>query len=569
MLRKTILILFLFAEIIFSQNLDSLYKEFILRNSIPNIETQFQISESENNKCGFSLAASIRTHLNEFTSDQLQKIEEIFARPEMQKSIVSPSGIFRIHFDTTGVNKPEYDTLDILNNVRIKLDINESVRRLAIAFDSAYTYEVEILGYIAPPKDGTFGGDDKYDIYVTSSAGGYGSTNLDDEIGDNKYISYIKIHNTFTGSFYTKGIEAARVTAAHEFHHAIQVGNYIYRDSDRFYYELTSTSMEEFVFDHVNDYYYYMKSYFNKPSRRFTRFDDGNDGYDVALWNIFLKEKFGSETPNTGDEIIKKSWDLMSEKNQKAIVALQNSLSHFGFSFSDLFNEFGIWLYFTNNRTKENKYFEEASFYPLVKNSTEIFLESSKMPIMLSCEPTSLNYLLIKDNSQGLPDSIFAILSNSDVNGTLTTGNNIDIDFTIETSSFDGSFEIGDNYFAKIVGNNSNYIGHSYIINNELASNYIERTNVDFVYPQPFRYEEFGNICFPTFADESGKSELYIYSADMNLIYNNSLPISVSGKMIVTWNGLDNNMNKLASGVYIYVTKANDKIKKGKFVILK
>lgn len=181
---------------------------------------------------------------------------------------------------------------------------------------------------------------------------------------------------------------------------------------------------------------------------------------------------------------------------------------------------------------------------------------------MLSCEPTSLNYLLIKDNSQGLPDSIFAILSNSDVNGTLTTGNNIDIDFTIETSSFDGSFEIGDNYFAKIVGNNSNYIGHSYIINNELASNYIERTNVDFVYPQPFRYEEFGNICFPTFADESGKSELYIYSADMNLIYNNSLPISVSGKMIVTWNGLDNNMNKLASGVYIYVTKANDKIKK-------
>ncbi|MBK8945211.1 MAG: hypothetical protein IPM32_08060 [Ignavibacteriae bacterium] len=551
MLKKFLFIIFLFAEYSFSQNLDSLYNEFILQNSQQNTSAQFQVSDDENIKCGFGLAASIKTQLNEFSLDKQSKIEEILQRPEMQKSIVSPKGYFRIHFDTTGVNIPGYD-----------------IQELAIAFDSAYTYEIEFLGYPAPPKDGTYGGDDKYDVYVTSAAGGYGSTNLEDEVSENKYISFIKIHNSFSGSFYTKGIDAARVTAAHEFHHAIQVGNYIYRDSDRFYFELTSTSMEEFVYDHVNDYYNYIKSYFNKPNRRFTRFNGGNDGYDVSIWNIFLREKFGNEIPNVGDQIIKRSWELMSEKNQRAIIALQNSISQFGYSYADLFNEFGIWLFFTNYRTKENKYFSEAEFYPLIKKTSEMELNPTQMPFMLSCEPTSLNYLLVKDNSQGLPDSIFAIFSSSDVNGTLTTGNNIDIDFRIDVNSFNGSFQVGENYFAKIDGNNSNYIGHSYIINRELASNYMERTNVDFVFPQPFNYDEFSNLCFPTYTDESGEAELYIYSTDMNLVFNNSSPISLSGKMIVTWNGLDKNMNKLASGVYIYVTKANGKIKKGKFVIL-
>ena len=65
--------------------------------------------------------------------------------------------------------------------------------------------------------------------------------------------------------FLTKGINAARVTVAHEFHHAIQLGNYSYRDSDLFFYELTSTSMEEFVFNSVNDYYNYLTDYFYFP----------------------------------------------------------------------------------------------------------------------------------------------------------------------------------------------------------------------------------------------------------------------------------------------------------------
>ena len=58
---------------------------------------------------------------------------------------------------------------------------------------------------------------------------------------------------------------------------------------DTFFYEITSTAMEEFVYDSVNDYYAYMPSYFLSPQKAFAE----NDGYNLAIWNIYLKENFG------------------------------------------------------------------------------------------------------------------------------------------------------------------------------------------------------------------------------------------------------------------------------------
>ncbi len=539
---------------VFSQNLDSLYAEFMIQNSYSEYVSQIELVDETPVKCGFGIFAQVKEHLNEFTYEQQQSIEKILQRPDLQTSIVSPSGFFRVHFDTSGYDIPGYD-----------------VSEFAIALDSAYNYEVNILGYPEPPKDGIAGGDDKYDVYITSAAGGYGATFWEDSVGNigntTQYNSYIKVHNNFN-NFYTTGINAARVTAAHEFHHAIQVGNYIVRSSDFYYYELTSTSMEEFVYDSINDYYNYMKSYFKNPTRRFTRFSGSNDGYDLAIWNIFLHEKFGDGTPNEGDEIIKRSWELMRDKNYRAIVAIQNALHEYGYKFSDMFKEFGVWCYFTGYRTKENTYFDEAANYPLIKSTENVTLTSSIMPLTIISEPASLNYISIVDYSQGIADSITAELSNSDVEGTLTDDNSTSIEFTLDTNPFSGSTSISEKYFVKIDGEKSNYIGNSYIINNELASNYITRTTTDFVYPQPFRYDKYESISIPTNADLSGNSDLYIYSSDMNLVYNGVSKISSSGQFVVTWNGLSNKGKRLASGVYIFVTKAGGKIKKGKLVIL-
>jgi len=47
--------------------------------------------------------------------------------------------------------------------------------------------------------------------------------------------------------------------------------------------------MEEFVFDSVNDYYAYMLDYFRNTEKAFPL----QNGYNLAIWNIYLKDVFG------------------------------------------------------------------------------------------------------------------------------------------------------------------------------------------------------------------------------------------------------------------------------------
>nr|MDA3862054.1 hypothetical protein [Melioribacteraceae bacterium] len=276
---KYFFLFILLANYTVAQNLDSLYNAIIsLHNTEHSIKGANQVTlNNAPVKCGFSTFADAKTHFDEFTLEQQNNIQKILARPEKQTSIVSPSGVFRIHFDTTGLSTPDYFN-GIANSLQLSVD------SLAMAFDSAYFFEVNYLEYNSPPTDDGEGGDDLFDIYITN-LGYYGVTewNLNN---NNQNTSFIRIDNRM--NFYTKGIYAARATAAHEFHHAIQVGSYSdYLDGNTFYFEITSTSMEEFVYDSVNDYYGYLSGYFNNPGRRFTYFDGtgSGGGYDRAIWN--------------------------------------------------------------------------------------------------------------------------------------------------------------------------------------------------------------------------------------------------------------------------------------------
>ncbi len=47
--------------------------------------------------------------------------------------------------------------------------------------------------------------------------------------------------------------------------------------------------MEDFVYDTVDDYIAYMHSLFSNPDFPMP----AHNGYDYAIWNLFLKERFG------------------------------------------------------------------------------------------------------------------------------------------------------------------------------------------------------------------------------------------------------------------------------------
>ncbi len=220
--------------------------------------------------------------------------------------------------------------------------VEQNVAEVAEALDSVYRFEVNYLGYLSPPGDNGAGGDDKYDVYIQNQGGGlYGYTEPESKIGTVNWTSFIVIDNDYVG-YYSSGIDGMLVTVAHEFHHSIQVGNYSvpdpnspYRDSDVYFYEITSTSMEEFVYDDVNDYYAYMQSYF-KTRKLLCQ----NRMVTILQFGIFILNR------DSGFEILKQQWELIPSIN--AIMSINNTILNAGSSFPGEFNKFGIWTYFTN-----------------------------------------------------------------------------------------------------------------------------------------------------------------------------------------------------------------------------
>jgi hypothetical protein len=130
--------------------LDSLYTKFLQIRAPELLEQNIQhvTLSLEDRKCGFGILNEVKSHFDNFTFEQRQILKKILYRPsDMQKSIISPSGFFRIHFDTTNSNGngiPSYVP---------GWSIDQNVAEVAKALDSAYNFEVNFLGFPPPPPD--------------------------------------------------------------------------------------------------------------------------------------------------------------------------------------------------------------------------------------------------------------------------------------------------------------------------------------------------------------------------------------------------------------------------------
>ena len=117
------------------------------------------------------------------------------------------------------------------------------------------------LGYPAVPADGGRGRRRTFDVYLAdiSRAGLYGYCAPETPVpgAPGHASSYCVFDNDFAG-FPMPADESLRVTAAHEFFHAVQFG--IDVDEDRWFLESTATWMEEQVADDVNDNRQYLSA---------------------------------------------------------------------------------------------------------------------------------------------------------------------------------------------------------------------------------------------------------------------------------------------------------------------
>lgn len=543
-----------------TSQLDSLYTKFIQLRAPELLSQISQPAELtlEERKCGFAIVNDVKANLNSFTAEQQNILKTLFGRPtNLPTSIVSPSGFFRIHYDPSGTNRPNYSA---------GLTVEENVAEVAKALDSVYRYEIDFLGFLPPPSDDNAGGDLKYDVYIQNqNSSVYGYTEWENKVGSVNWISFIVIDNDYTG-YYSIGLNGMKVTVAHEFHHAIQLGNYSvfngtnpYRSSDTFFYELTSTSMEEFVFDEINDYYAYMDSYFRRVDIAFPN----QNGYNLAIWNVFLVENFDFA-------ILKRQWELIP--SLKAILVINQSINEAGSSYQRELNKFGIWTFFTNFRSIPGKYFQEAVNYPLVTPTFTIQFPSAP-PDMISA-PTANNY--VKFNISSNSDTLVAIVTNADA---ISAGENpnqfFDFNYTLFNDATSGQRELTSEYSSTFTVSNTSYWAVSEVLNNQLIREdsliVLPANNIDFAYPNPFNYYLLAEalVFFPFNANVGETVDFNVYSIDMQLRYSKEANIQIlpGGQTGVIWNGIDTNSDKLASGVYIYIIKQGDEVVKGKFVI--
>jgi len=521
----------------------------------------------EDRKCGFGILNDIKSNIGFFSPEKQALLKSLLGRPTLQTSIVSPSGFFRIHYDASGSNQPSYIS---------SWTVEQNVAEVAKALDSVYQFEVVQLVFLPPPPDNGEGGDDKYDIYILDRDGAdYGYTEWENKVGSVNWTSFMVIDDDYFDydsfgrpKYYSERLSGMKVTVAHEFHHGIQLGSYSIlngtspiRNSDRFFYELTSTSMEEFAYDDVNDYYAYMNSYFNYTDIALPL----QNGYNIAIWNIFLKDNFGFS-------LLRRQWELIPSIT--AILAINQSLNEVSTSFPRELNRFGIWTYFTGYRKIPGKYFEEGENYPLVIPKFNVQFPSSLLNGQ--AKPTTNNF--VRFNIPANNDTLVAIVTNADAFAANDNSSQLfNFQYTLYSDPNTGQRELTENYSSTFSTSNSTFWSVSEVLNNLLiredSLQLPTAGTIEYAYPNPFYYSRgyvTGSLMFFPYDANVGETvDFNVYSVGMQIIFSNQMNIQIlpGDQRGVSWNGLDDDKKKLASGVYIYVIKKGSEVVKGKVVI--
>lgn len=201
------------------------------------------------------------------------------------------SGNFCLHWVPTTADAPTNDSW-----------VDTSLKTMR----QVWQLEVDKLGYRQPLTDGQRGGSPQFDVYLKElgSRGLYGYCVPEThEAGAKWHASgYCVLDNDFARSqYHTAPRNSLRVTAAHEFFHAVQ---FAYdRGEDAWFMEATATWMEERFADDVNDNRQYLPyGQVRRPASSLDRYS--NFGYNqYGNWPFieYLSDHFG-------ERIVRRIW---------------------------------------------------------------------------------------------------------------------------------------------------------------------------------------------------------------------------------------------------------------------
>lgn len=218
------------------------------------------------------------------SAEDQRTAERVLARPAATKRACTPN--ICVHYTRTGTHAPR---LRDANNNNVP-DYIDTVRKTVNAIHVKY----KKAGYRSPLKDGQKGGDSRTDIYIRDigSQGIYGYCTTDDPRQRYDRWAFCVLDNNYSKDEFPTNtpIENMKVTAAHEYFHAVQFAY----DSleDGWILESTATWVEDEMFDSVNDNRNYLP---NSPmSAPYVPLDYFGEGFHYGTWIFwrFLTENF-------------------------------------------------------------------------------------------------------------------------------------------------------------------------------------------------------------------------------------------------------------------------------------
>ncbi|WKN47391.1 MXAN_6640 family putative metalloprotease [Nocardioides sp. Arc9.136] len=244
------------------------------------------------------------------------------------------------------------------------------VKKNLKVLDKVWRTEVGKMGFRPPVKDGNHGGNGKFDVYLKELGAKrlYGYCAPEYRKKGTKWVAsgYCVLDNDFAQAQYgAPPAKSLKVTAAHEFFHAVQFA-YDYHE-DPWLLESTATWMEERVADDINDNRQYLSaSQVADPSSSLDVFQpSGFAQYGNWTFWEYLSRRFGNG-------IVKSVWNkagaFKGAPNMYSAKALKKAVGGKGGGFASVFAAYAA------SNTVPARYYPEGSAWPKSPMSKKIRL---------------------------------------------------------------------------------------------------------------------------------------------------------------------------------------------------
>lgn len=406
---------------------ESLIQKFHYGFDKSQLDEKYLIANDLPTKCGTDIIRDYYESKN-LLSEQTISIIENYLSPERKRALnsftyISKSGNFELTYELTGDDAVSVEDLD-------STGVPDYVERIASYFDYTWEFLIDTLGYLAPPI-----GQEKYQIYF-ESMGYYGYTSYPYLSSDS--LTTITMNSSYEGfpqNTDPEGYEigAAKVTAIHEFMHAIQM---VYNNWNEpsWFLEMNATWVEDIGYDNVNDYYNYLNwgSDIVEPSHSF----QNSSGYSDCIFMHYLSQKYSVN-------IIRDIWHALQQNPDLDIEHVIGAvLYQYGTTIENVMPEYYSWCYLSGeNWDSRLPSFEEAPFY----STSKVGEDFSTLPYTF-CEmdPEALSAEFLRftnDGSEGYLGIDFESISDENelVLITYFTDNNASVDYysELDTLSID------------------------------------------------------------------------------------------------------------------------------------